>query len=161
MPSVLEVHTWREDWAEEQKKTMPEIQQTVRGVAEDGTVLVTPVRTTTQDRASEYLEDLDYRYGKGSRRIWSSHLGCANRSKQASTGSKLRLRRKVEGPYRLELRGHRIWKGEARTREHTTDQRGLPSSLSCKGRKAKPGRQQVGTSGGLRLHLSALAPKVS
>jgi hypothetical protein len=65
MPSVLEVHTWREDWAEEQKKTMPEIQQTVRGVAEDGTVLVTPVRTTTQDRASEYLENLDYRYGKG------------------------------------------------------------------------------------------------
>jgi len=61
----IKVHTWREDWPEKRKQTIPEIQQMVREAAETGTALVVPARTTAQGRASEYLEGLDYRYGKG------------------------------------------------------------------------------------------------
>lgn len=61
----IKVHTWREDWPEKRKETIPEIQEMVREAAEDGTALVVPARTTAQGRASEYLEGLDYRYGKG------------------------------------------------------------------------------------------------
>jgi len=59
------VHTWREDWPEKRKETIPEIQQMVKEASENGTALVIPARTTAQGRASEYLEGLDYRYGKG------------------------------------------------------------------------------------------------
>jgi hypothetical protein len=61
----IKVHTWREDWPEKRKETIPEIQQMVREASEDGTALVIPARTTADGRASEYLEGLDYRYGKG------------------------------------------------------------------------------------------------
>jgi hypothetical protein len=61
----IKVHTWREDWPEKRKETIPEIQQMVREASENGTALVVPARTTSQGRASEYLEGLDYRYGKG------------------------------------------------------------------------------------------------
>lgn len=61
----IEVHTWREDWPEKRKETIPEIQQMVREASRNGTALVVPARTTAEGRASEYLEGLDYRYGKG------------------------------------------------------------------------------------------------
>jgi len=61
----IEVHTWREDWPEKRKETIPEIQQMVREASQNGTALVVPARTTAEGRASEYLEGLDYRYGKG------------------------------------------------------------------------------------------------
>mgnify|MGYP002762543980 CR=1 FL=1 len=61
----IKVHTWREDWPEKRKQTIPEIQNMVREASESGTALVIPARTTAQGRASEYLEGLDYRYGKG------------------------------------------------------------------------------------------------
>jgi hypothetical protein len=61
----IKVHTWREDWPEKRKQTIPEIQEMVREASETGTALVVPARTTAQGRASEYLEGLDYRYGKG------------------------------------------------------------------------------------------------
>lgn len=61
----VKVHTWREDWLEKRKKTIPEIQKMVREASEDGTALVVPARTTAQGHASEYLDGLDYRYGKG------------------------------------------------------------------------------------------------
>jgi hypothetical protein len=61
----IKVHTWREDWPEKRKETIPEIQQMVKEASEDGTALVVPARTTSQGRASQYLEGLDYRYGKG------------------------------------------------------------------------------------------------
>ena len=62
---AIEVHTWREDWPEKRKKTIPDIQQMVREASENGTALVIPARTTAEGRASEYLDGLDYRYGKG------------------------------------------------------------------------------------------------
>jgi hypothetical protein len=61
----IKVHTWREDWPEKREETIPEIQQMVREAAETGTALVVPARTTSQGRASQYLDGLDYRYGKG------------------------------------------------------------------------------------------------
>jgi protoheme ferro-lyase len=61
----IKVHTWREDWPEKRKQTIPEIQQMVKEASENGTALVVPARTTAQGRASQYLEGLDYRYGKG------------------------------------------------------------------------------------------------
>jgi len=61
----IKVHTWREDWPEKRKETVPEIQNMVREASEKGTALVVPARTTARGRASEYLEGLDYRYGKG------------------------------------------------------------------------------------------------
>lgn len=61
----IKVHTWREDWPEKRKETIPEIQKMVREASQDGTALVIPARTTARGRASEYLEGLDYRYGKG------------------------------------------------------------------------------------------------
>ena len=61
----ITVHTWREDWPEKRKETIPEIQQMVREASEDGTALVVPARTTSQGRASQYLDGLDFRYGKG------------------------------------------------------------------------------------------------
>jgi predicted esterase len=61
----IEVHTWREDWPEKRKETIPEIQKMVREASQDGTALVIPARTTAEGRASEYLDGLDYRYGKG------------------------------------------------------------------------------------------------
>lgn len=61
----IKVHTWREDWPEKRKQTIPEIQQMVREASENGTALVIPARTTSRGRASQYLEGLDYRYGKG------------------------------------------------------------------------------------------------
>ena len=61
----IKVHTWREDWPEKRKETIPEIQQMVREASEDGTALVVPARTTSQGRASQYLDGLDFRYGKG------------------------------------------------------------------------------------------------
>ena len=61
----IKVHTWREDWPEKRKETIPEIQQMVREASENGTALVIPARTTARGRASQYLEGLDYRYGKG------------------------------------------------------------------------------------------------
>jgi len=61
----IKVHTWREDWPEKRKKTIPEIQEMVREASETGTALVVPARTTAEGRASQYLEGLDYRYGKG------------------------------------------------------------------------------------------------
>ncbi len=61
----IKVHTWREDWPEKRKETIPEIQQMVKEASENGTALVIPARTTAEGRASEYLEGLDYRYGKG------------------------------------------------------------------------------------------------
>jgi len=61
----IKVHTWREDWPEKRKQTIPEIQEMVRGASADGTAIVVPARTTARGRASEYLEGLDYRYGKG------------------------------------------------------------------------------------------------
>ncbi|WP_103020748.1 sirohydrochlorin chelatase [Salinibacter altiplanensis] len=62
---TIKVHTWREDWPEKRTETIPEIQDMVREASEDGTALVIPARTTSEGRASEYLDDLDYRYGKG------------------------------------------------------------------------------------------------
>lgn len=61
----IKVHTWREDWPEKRKETIPEIQQMVREASENGTALVVPARTTSQGRASQFLDGLDYRYGKG------------------------------------------------------------------------------------------------
>lgn len=61
----IKVHTWREDWPEKRKETIPEVQEMVQQASEDGTALIVPARTTAQGRASEYLEGLDYRYGKG------------------------------------------------------------------------------------------------
>lgn len=61
----IKVHTWREDWPEKRKETIPEIQRMVKEASESGTALVIPARTTAQGRASQYLEGLDYRYGKG------------------------------------------------------------------------------------------------
>ncbi len=61
----IKVHTWREDWPEKRKQTIPAIQKMVREASSEGTALVVPARTTAQGRASEYLEGLDYRYGKG------------------------------------------------------------------------------------------------
>jgi sirohydrochlorin ferrochelatase len=61
----IKVHTWREDWPEKRKETIPEIQRMVKEASETGTALVIPARTTSQGRASQYLEGLDYRYGKG------------------------------------------------------------------------------------------------
>jgi hypothetical protein len=61
----IKVHTWREDWPEKRKETIPEIQQMVKEASADGTALVIPARTAARGRASEYLEGLDYRYGKG------------------------------------------------------------------------------------------------
>jgi len=61
----IKVHTWREDWPKKRKQTIPEIQKMVTEAAESGTALVVPARTTAQGRASQYLEGLDYRYGKG------------------------------------------------------------------------------------------------
>jgi len=61
----IKVHTWREDWPEKRKETIPEIQKMVREASEDGTALVVPARTTAQGRAPEYLDGLDYRYGNG------------------------------------------------------------------------------------------------
>jgi len=61
----IKVHTWREDWPEKRKETIPEIQKMVREASQNGTALVVPARTTAQGRASQYLEGLDYRYGKG------------------------------------------------------------------------------------------------
>ena len=61
----IKVHTWREDWPEKRKETIPEIQRMVREASETGTALVIPARTTSQGRGSQYLEGLDYRYGKG------------------------------------------------------------------------------------------------
>jgi hypothetical protein len=51
--------------AEKRKETIPEIQQMVKKASENGTALIIPARTTAEGRASEYLEGLDYRYGKG------------------------------------------------------------------------------------------------
>jgi protoheme ferro-lyase len=61
----IKVHTWREDWPEKRKETIPEIQRMVKEASETGTALVIPARTTSQGRASQYLDGLDYRYGKG------------------------------------------------------------------------------------------------
>jgi sirohydrochlorin ferrochelatase len=61
----IKVHTWREDWPEKRKETIPEIQRMVEEASETGTALVIPARTTSQGRASQYLDGLDYRYGKG------------------------------------------------------------------------------------------------
>lgn len=61
----IKVHTWREDWPEKRKETIPKIQEMVRRASQDGTALVIPARTTAEGRASEYLDGLDYRYGKG------------------------------------------------------------------------------------------------
>ena len=61
----IKVHTWREDWPEKRKETIPEIQQMVKEASENGTALVVPARTTSQGRASQYLDGLDFRYGKG------------------------------------------------------------------------------------------------
>jgi len=61
----LKVHTWPEVWPEKRKGTIPEIQRMVREASESGKALVIPARTISQGRASQYLEGLDYRYGKG------------------------------------------------------------------------------------------------
>lgn len=62
----INYHTWREDWPEKRKQTIPEIRQMVDDAAAgDGTAIVIPARTTAQGRAEQYLGDLDYRYGTG------------------------------------------------------------------------------------------------
>ncbi len=62
----IKVHTWREDWPELRKETIPEIQQVVdEAAAGSGTAIVIPARTTAQGPADDYLGDRDYRYGTG------------------------------------------------------------------------------------------------
>lgn len=62
----IKMHTWREDWPELRKETIPAIRQLVKDAsAGDGTAIVIPARTTAQGPAEAYLGDLDYRYGTG------------------------------------------------------------------------------------------------
>lgn len=62
----IKVHTWREDWPEKRKETIPAIREMVREAgANGGTALVIPARTAAQGRAAAYLDGLDYRYGEG------------------------------------------------------------------------------------------------
>lgn len=61
----IKYHTWREDWPDKRKQTIPEIRQMVEEASANGTAIVIPARTTAQGRAEQYLGDLDYRYGTG------------------------------------------------------------------------------------------------
>jgi len=62
----IKVHTWREDWPEKRKQTLPAIRKMVTEAnAGEGTAIVIPARTAAQGPAPDLIGDLDFRYGHG------------------------------------------------------------------------------------------------
>lgn len=63
---AVEGITWREDWPEKREPRVERARRLVREATEDGgRALVVPARTTGQGSAEEFLEGLDFRFGRG------------------------------------------------------------------------------------------------
>jgi hypothetical protein len=63
---AVKVGTWREDWPEKGKESVPRNKRLVKEASEgDGTAIVIPARTNGKGPGSELLKGLDYRMGTG------------------------------------------------------------------------------------------------